>query len=264
MRFQNSIILCVASVAFAAGCKDKGLAAAGGSKDQVWSPATLTSVAGVPEAQVEAALRQRLAAKPPAGVDNHKWGHAKRLYAMYGNKPLWLSQDGLHKERAFALTNAVLAAENDGLRANAYPISELATSIAALKQTDKPTAEQLAEADVVLTSAFTSLGVDYLIGQVDPKTVLQSWHIDRHDENEDSALVRSIRNPALDKAIATMRPTDDDYLGLQKALVRFRDIVAKGGWREVPAGKSTKPGEADNPARLVALRARRSLVNSEA
>jgi murein L,D-transpeptidase YcbB/YkuD len=256
MRLRNPIIFCLPVLAFAGGCKDKGLAAVARSKDQAWSPATLTSVAGVPEAQVESALRERLSGKPPAGVDAHKWGHAKRLYAMYGNKPLWLAPDGLHKERAFALTNAVLAAENDGLRSNAYPIAELASSIAALKQTAKPTATQLAEADVVLTAAYTSLGVDYLIGQVDPRTVSQNWHIDRHDENEDSALVRSIRNPALDKAIASMRPADDDYVGLQKALVRFREIVAKGGWPTISEGKSTKPGEADNPARLAALRAR--------
>ena len=177
----------------------------GDSPDQSWSPATLTSVAGVPEAEVESALKKRLAGAPPGNVDKHKWEHAKKLYKMYGDKPLWLAPDGLLKERSFALTNAVLNAENDGLRMDAYPINELAESIAALKQTEKPTADQLARADAALTASFAALAVDYLTGQVDPKTVSQNWHIDRHDENEDSALVRSIRNPALDKAIATMR-----------------------------------------------------------
>src|SRR5205085_11976407 len=142
------------------------------------------------------------------------------------------------------------------LRMDAYPISELANSIAQLKQTSKPTADQLAEADVLLSSAFVSLGIDYINGQVDPKSVSQNWHIDRHEENEDSALVRAIRNPAIDKAIATMRPADSDYTALQKALFQYRGIVAKGGWPSVPEGKSIKPGEADNPARLSALRAR--------
>src|SRR5205085_3485875 len=75
---------------------------------------------------------------------------------------------------------------------------------------------------------------------------------------EDSALVRAIRNPAIDKAIATLRPADTDYAGLQKALAEYRGVIAKGGWASVPDGKPIKPGEADNPARLSALRARLS------
>ncbi len=252
MRRQQLLIVCAAAII--AGCKDKGFAR--NSSDDVWSPATLTSVLGVPEAEVEAALRQRLLGGPPARIDQHKWAHAQRLYRMYGGKPLWLTSEGLHRERAFALTNALLNADADALRLDVYPIRELAASIAALKENSKPTAAQLAEADVVLTSAFTSIGVDYLIGQVDPRTVSQNWHIDRHEKNEDSAFARSIRTPALDKAIATMRPTDDDYLGLQKELARFRAIVAKGGWPSVREGKAVKPGESDNPARLAALRAR--------
>src|SRR5688572_1033237 len=255
-RKQLEIMVGVA-IALTGACKGEDGAGGGAlSKgDEVWAPAQLSSVAGVPEAQIETALRARLAGKPPARIDDHKWGHAKRLYKMYGDNPLWLAEDGLHTGRAFALTNALLNTESDGMRMDNYPIGELATAIAAIRG-QKPTAEQLANADVLLTSAFVAIGVDYLGGQVSPKSVSQNWHIDAHDENEDSALVRSIRNPALDKALATMRPADEDYLALMKELARYRGIVAKGGWPSVPEGKSLKPGDSDNPARLSALRAR--------
>jgi murein L,D-transpeptidase YcbB/YkuD len=223
--------------------------------DEVWAPAKLASVAGVPEAQIETALRARLAGPPPSRIDDHKWAHARRLYKMYGDNPLWLAEDGLHTGRAFTLTNALLNTESDGMRMDTYPIGELATAIAAIKG-QRPTAEQLVNADVLLTSAFVALGVDYLTGQVKPKSVSQNWHIDTHDENEDSALARSIRNPALDKALATMRPQDEDYLALMKELAHYRAIVAKGGWPTVPEGKALKPGDSDNPARLAALRTR--------
>jgi L,D-transpeptidase YcbB len=252
MRSLYPFILLAAAAATA--CKDKQ--SGNDLSDEAWSPAALTSVAGVPEAQVETALRQRLAGARPAHIDEHKWEHTRRLYQTYGNNPLWLAPDGLHKDRAFALTNALLNAENDALRMDAYPIGELATAIARLKGNAKPTADDLAEADVLLTSSYVSLGVDYLIGQIDPRKVSQNWHIDRHEENEDSALMRSIRNPALDKAIASMRPADDDYVGLQKELTRFRAIVARGGWPSITEGKAVKPGESDNPSRLAALRAR--------
>lgn len=237
------------------GCKGDRAGAPASKSDQMWAPAKLTSVAGIPEAQIATALRARLAGAPSARIDDHKWAHAKRLYKMYGDNPLWLAEDGLHTERAFALTNALLNTESDGMRMDAYPIGELATAIAAVKR-QKPTAEQLVNADILLTSAFVAMAVDYLTGQVKPKSISQNWHIDTHDENEDSALVRSIRNPALDKALGTMRPADEDYLSLMKELARFRAIVAKGGWPSVPEGKALKPGDSDNPARLSALRTR--------
>src|SRR6185503_21359273 len=119
---------------------------------------------------------------------------------------------------------------------------------AALKQTKTPTAEQLATADLLLTASYTSLGEDLLTGQVDPRTVAQAWHVDPEEENVDSALVRNLRYEQLDKALATMRPTDSDYAGLSQQLQNYRGIVAKGGWTKIPTSKSVKPGEAADPA----------------
>jgi murein L,D-transpeptidase YcbB/YkuD len=257
MNRLNSFLLFTGSAFLITACSgDSARHGTIGSSDEVWAPAKLTSVAGVPEAAVESALRQRLAGARPPRINEDHWGHVRRLYKMYGNNPLWLASDGLHTERAYALTNALLNADTDGMRLDVYPIGELASALAALKQTKTPTAEQLAEVDVLLTSSFAALGEDYLEGQIDPKSVAQSWHINPKDDDVDSALVRSIRNPALDKALATMRPADDDYLALRKELVRFRGIVAKGGWPALPEGKPVKPGETDNPARIAALRAR--------
>jgi murein L,D-transpeptidase YcbB/YkuD len=256
--FRYSPVFAALLLAVSACSRDKGASSQPDApkSDQVWAPAKLTSVSGVPEAAIESALKARLTGAPPPRIDADQWGHVRRLYKIYGDNPLWLAPDGLHTERAFALTNALLNADTDAMRLDAYPIGELASAIAALKQSKTPTAQQLVEADVLLTSSFAALGEDYLTGQVDPKSVAQSWHIDANDENVDSALIRSIRNPALDKALATMRPADDDYLGLRKELIRFRGIVSKGGWAPIPAGKALKPGETDSPARLAALRAR--------
>ena len=156
---------CLAAVL--AGCsRDNGGSSQPGApkSDQVWAPAKLTSVSGVPEAAIESALKARLAGARPPRIDDDQWGHVRRLYKIYGDNPLWLAPDGLHTERAFALTNALLNADTDGMRLDAYPIGELASAIAALKQSKTPTAQQLVEADVLLTSSFAALGEDYLTG----------------------------------------------------------------------------------------------------
>jgi len=223
---------------------------------QTWSPAKLTSVQGVPATEIEAVMKRRLGGDRPAKIDDDQWGHTERLYTLYGNNPLWLTSEGLHDKRTKALTNALLAANADGMRMDDYPIGPLATAIAAVKQSGKPTAEQLATADVLLTASFVALGTDLLTGQIDPRTVSQSWHVDPEKENVDSALVRNLRFEALDKALATMRPTDADYAGLSRELQRFRAIVAKGGWQKIPETKNVKPGESANAAVLAAVRNR--------
>ncbi len=221
-----------------------------------WAPDKLTSVHGVAIGEIESAIGRMVSAAPPSHIDDDQWGHVRRLYKRYGNNPLWLTSHGLHSKRTKSLTKALLNAEADGMRMDAYPIGELAASIAAVKEAEKPTAEQLARADVLLTASYAALGEDLLTGQVIPRTVSQSWFIDPEDENVDSALVRTLRFDALDKGIATMRPQDDDYAGLMKALTVFRQLVARGGWGSVPTGKSLKLGDSDSPARLAALRNR--------
>lgn len=240
-------------------CKGKDSGLGKNESAQTWSPAKLSSVQGVPATEIEAAMQQKLNAGRPARIDDDQWGHTQRLYKLYGNNPLWLSSDGLHEKRTKALTNALLAANADGMRMEDYPIGQLAQAIAALKQTKKPTADQLATADVLLTASFTALGEDLLTGQVDPRTVAQAWHVDPEEENVDSALVRNLRYEQLDKALATMRPSDPDYAGLSRELQRFRTIVAKGGWQPIPATDNIKPGSPANPAVLAAVRNRLAL-----
>jgi murein L,D-transpeptidase YcbB/YkuD len=180
-----------------------------------WSPASLTEVKGIPVANLRSAIQQRLGAKKPSAVGDEAWEHTKRLYTRFQQSPIWLEKGGLDKDRAEALTNALLNATSDGLRIDDYPLSDLARTVTAVRETKQPTAEQFADADVLLTAAYASLGEDLLVGQIDPKTVGQSWHIDARDENVDSALVRTLVKRPLDKAINAMRPNDEEYHALQ-------------------------------------------------
>ena len=239
------------------GCKGRETAGAGKNENpQTWAPEKLTSVQGVPATEIEAFIQKKLDGPRLDRIDDDQWGHTKRLYKLYGSNPLWLTSTGLHERRTKALTNAILAANADGMRLDDYPVGALAQAIGTLKQTTTPTAEQLATADVILTASYTSLGEDLLTGQVDPRTVAQAWHVDPEEENVDSALVRNLRYEQLDKALATMRPTDEDYAGLSKQLQNYRLIVAKGGWQPIPATENLKPGAPASPAVLAALRNR--------
>ena len=254
-RFIGTLLL---AIAVASGCKMSETARAGNPENpQTWAPEKLTSVEGVPATEIEPQLKSKLAGARPARIDDEQWRHTKALYKAYGENALWLSSDGLHKTRTKALTDAILAANGDGMRMDDYPIGELAQAIATLKETKTPSADQLATADVVLTASYVALGEDLMTGQIDPRTVQQAWHVDPEEENVDSALARNLRYEHLDKALATLRPQEEDYAGLSKALQEWRGIVAKGGWQPVPSiSGNVKPGGSTNPAVLTAVRNR--------
>ena len=257
VRARAAVIALLGAVGLVAGCGRGDSKSAGKVENpQTWAPAKLTSVQGVPATEIEALIQNKLGGKKLDRIDDDQWALTRRLYKLYGNNALWLTSEGLHETRTKALTNAILAANADGMRLDDYPIGALAQAIGALKQTKTPTADQLATADVLLTASYTALGEDLLTGQVDPRTVAQAWHVDPEKENVDSALVRNLRYEHLDRALATMRPTDDDYAGLSKQLQNYRAIVAKGGWQKVPDTKNVKPGAPGNPTVLAAVRNR--------
>ena len=226
-----------------------------GEVSRSWNPTALKEVSGIPIAALRSELQRELATRPSFATDD-QWHHAKRLYAGFQTSPLWLDSDGLIKDRADALVDALVNATTDAISLEQYPLFPLALTLDTLRKTQKPTAAQLARADLLLTIAYTGLSEDYLTGQIDPQTVAQSWHIDPQEDEVDSALVRSLRDKDLAVAIGRMRPPDMDYEMLRHKLADYRNIVVAGGWAQIPAGKSLKVRDTDSPARLQALRAR--------
>ena len=228
----------------------------GGEVSRVWQPVQAGAIAGVSMDDIRAAIQHDLTGPRPHEISAERWRHVRRLYQSYNDGALWMETDGPNKPRTNALIRAIVNANMDALRLDAYPLGELVQAVGAVRSTKTPTAAQLADADVLLTTTYVSLAEDLLSGQNDPSTLSQDWHIAPGKERLDSATIRSLRTPNLDEGIARMRPQYDDYAALQKQLTRFRDIVNHGGWQPVPSGKMLKRGAHDSPARLAALRAR--------
>lgn len=236
-------------------CKSRHNSESGGDVVS-WVPPKADAIAGVNSEQVKSAIQTRLTGATPAGVSADTWRHVRALYASFAGTPLWLDNEGLSTGRVNELANALASADSDALRVDKYPIGDLAKAVTALRQSHYPTAEQLADADVLMTSTFAELGEDMLTGQVDPRKQSQSWYINPQEEEIDSALVRTLRESPVDKSIALTRPQDPAYDSLRLELVRYRRLAANGDWPTVPTGPALKPGESDSRARLTALAGR--------
>ncbi|MEX2151992.1 MAG: L,D-transpeptidase family protein [Gemmatimonadaceae bacterium] len=245
----------VVALAFAGACNGSRDQSFAGEVTRSWNPRAVKEVKDVPIETLRSEIQRELAKKPTFATDE-QWGHVRGLYKGYQNAPLWLDDDGLIKKRADALVDALVSATTDGINIDQYSLFDLASLLDTVRRSDKPTAAQLAKADLLLTIAYASLAEDYLTGQIDPKSVGHSWHIEPQEGEVDSALVRSLRDKDLAEAFKRMRPQDYDYEMLRQKLGDLRKIASAGGWPAIPAGKSLKKGDAEAPARLQALRNR--------
>jgi L,D-transpeptidase YcbB len=248
-----AVIACALMVAGA--CKTRHRGESGGDV-VAWTPPKPDEIDGVTVDAVKGAIEQRLTGATPSGVNADTWRHVRSLYAGFGGAPLWLDKEGLSNERVTELANALASADSDAIRVADYPIKQLASAVSGLRTAKTPTAEQLADADVLMTSTFAALGEDLLTGQVNPKTVSQSWFISTREEGIDSALARTLHESPVDKSIQLIRPQDPTYDSLRVELIRYRALAAKGDWPTVPSGPGLKPGESDSRARLTALEGR--------
>ena len=243
-----------------AGCdfvqKEPQRSESGGEVDETFEPAKITSVKGVASGEVRTAIEQRLDRARPKPITEVQWNHTKKLYAEFDGNPIWLDKDGIRERRTKTLMSALLASDADALALDAYPLEELNRVLSALLKESKPSAELLGDVDVTLTATYVALGRDLLTGQVDPSKVSQDWHIKPTAAQIDSALARYLSDIRFDVSMTQMRPEYGEYKELQKQLERYRAIIAKGGWQEVPAGKALKRGDAAPVERLTALRDR--------
>ncbi|MFI5228874.1 MAG: murein L,D-transpeptidase [Gemmatimonadales bacterium] len=250
-----AMIGALTAVATIAGCKRTEHA--NGEIGRNWLPVKQNAYLGVPAAEVQAAIQRRLAGSPPAPVTADQWGHVKKLYTTFNQSLLWLDDKGVHQPRVTALLNSLADGDSDALNLNAYPLAALRQALDSVNN-GHPTAAQLANADVMLSSAYAAFGENMLTGQLQPAKLGQSWHINSREEHVDSALALSLREDDLAAGLVRMRPQDPGYDSLRVEFARFRDLVTRGGWSgdSIAAGKQLHRGDHDSVARLNALRAR--------
>jgi L,D-transpeptidase YcbB len=208
-----------------------------GRKKVKYTPGAAAKVLSVPMSALMPAIATRIESSDrPAWVTPERWKEVKALYTRFGNAPLWLEEGGM-RDRAKSLLTALHQAPDHALDTTAYPISEIERVVNANRITDTASANSIADADVLLTSAYVAYAADMLAGQVDPKTISQAWHIGINKTELDSALVRSLEDSDMTASLADMAPQDQDYAALKVAYARYRDIAAKGGWPEIGATK---------------------------
>jgi murein L,D-transpeptidase YcbB/YkuD len=174
------------------------------------------------------------------------------LYKANNDVPLWSNPHAIDQ-----LLTAIRTIDREGLTPADYHLEALETLQQQLASGgDAASPGRAADFDLLLTDALVRLGYHLAFGKVDPEVLDPDWNMRRQLKQPDavSRLDEAIHNGHIDTLLNSLRPTLPSYTRLIAALQEYRRIAAEGGWQNVPAGPSLKPGMTD--MRVVALRHR--------
>jgi len=174
------------------------------------------------------------------------------LYERFDFCPVWVNEESVDQ-----LILAIETIEDDGLESSDYHLSLLKRLRAQLIDEEPVSPSLLAEFDLLLSDSLVRLGYHLLIGKVDPVEFDTNWNMDRMVWELDQLIEMSsmaIAGGSVAEFIKNMRPQAKVYNHLRSALVRYRDIQAKGGWVQVAKGPTLKRGM--NNRRVASLKKR--------
>ncbi|MGW8188075.1 MAG: peptidoglycan-binding protein, partial [Desulfobacterales bacterium] len=176
----------------------------------------------------------------------------KRLTELYHSnrlQPFWIV-DGKPGQRAID----TLAVLDDAGRQGLVPKDYLVDKIHQYWNSKDTTG--LVRLDILLTLGMMRYVVDQREGRIEPHKVDAKLFATARDVEVDWVALRktAFEAPDMKAFLEQQAPPFPQYGELQKKLVEFRAIAAKGGWPSIPAGEPLKPGMEDQ--RVIMVRKR--------
>jgi murein L,D-transpeptidase YcbB/YkuD len=169
------------------------------------------------------------------------------LYERIGFARAWTRRDSLEE-----LLAGVVDAETHGLDPDDYHRPELERLLAR----GSLDAQERVDLDLLATDALVRLASDLALGKVDPERIEPHWNLARESDDAHAvdAILDAIASPTLLLAAERFAPRHPAYARLRGALIRYRELAARGGFERVPEGPKLEQGS--QGPRVGALRRR--------
>lgn len=141
--------------------------------------------------------------------------------------PKWDNRDKIEQ-----MINAIYNAQADGLIPDDYHLSDLERLTKKIVQSYEPEAADIEEMELLLSDAFMRLSAHLAAGKTDPLTIDPQWKASRRNlhENWDRFIDSAMNTDNISGVLQSMAPVHRDYANLKKALARYRQLEAIGGW----------------------------------
>lgn len=173
------------------------------------------------------------------------------FYEQRDYSPAWTDRGKLSQ-----LITAIKATEADGLDPKDYHLEQIEFVDRELSAGRVFTPEETAVLDLMLTDSLVRLGYHQRYGKVNPYSLDPIWNFRRELSGMDPATVlqQVIDAPSLTDALGELFGRGWVYKQLRAGLAKYRQIVAEGGWPQVPEGPTLRPGASDERLSVIAQR----------
>lgn len=165
------------------------------------------------------------------------------IYEQRRFSRLWSDRD-----RVATLIRAIRASTADGLVPRHYHLARIERLPSASPGGESaPSGRANAIDDILLTDSLARLVLDLRFGKVNRTA--------RSDAAARMAAIeRVLMAQDLSAALAALTPANSEYRSLRRALANYRRIAEAGGWPEIPAGPTIRPGDSDTRISLLVRR----------
>ena len=138
-------------------------------------------------------------------------------------------------------------ASDDGFDVNDFHYDEIREIQSELASGEPVAPERLAGIDLIVTDSLIRLAYSEVFGKINPYELDPRWNYRRENRSDSTA-------EAVANLLRVQSPGDElqqyierapYYEALRSHYVAYRDIVANGGWPNIPAGSTIRPGDSD-------------------
>jgi murein L,D-transpeptidase YcbB/YkuD len=108
-----------------------------------------------------------------------------------------------------------------------------------------------ADLDILLTDAFLFLSSHLFSGRVNPETVHVDWKAFSPDIDLGGVLKNALKDHAIRKTLQNLSPHHQEYLNLQSALKKYRELAAENELFPMPVGETLRYGDSNERVRTL-------------
>jgi murein L,D-transpeptidase YcbB/YkuD len=155
------------------------------------------------------------------------------FYASRGYEPAWTAGDGA-TDQGQRLLRLLDAAGDDGLDPADHHVPAARALLEGANPQGTPKPQRTVELDLLLTDGFFRYASDLLKGRVEPATLHPGWALQERQADLVQVLEECVETAGFGRALQRLRPADERYHRLTRALAHYRTLAQRGGWPELP------------------------------
>jgi len=176
------------------------------------------------------------------------------FYQQRKFSPAWMGENGQFV-LADELLEEIKSCTNHALEPENYHLKTIETLLNGVRGDHHTPSlsyyDTAADLDILLTDAFLLVSSHLFSGRVNPETIHVDWKAFNPDIDLGGVLNNALKDHTIRKTLQNLSPHHQEYLNLQLALKKYRELVAENKLFPMPVGETLRYGHSNELVRTL-------------